>query len=166
METNMDTEHKGGLLVHEFGVTAMVNTQRCRVRRFNRLELKPIVTNNSSLREAEMQFEIRGRDVYITETLRGHIERRLGFALGRFARRIKRVLVRVEDLNGPRGGIDKGCRVAILLAPSATVVMEDRDSDVYVAIDRVADKAGRYIGRRLKRPRGSSSAMRIAERLS
>jgi ribosome-associated translation inhibitor RaiA len=46
------------------------------------------------------------------------------------------------------------------------VVMEERDSDVYVAIDRVAGKADRYIGRRLKRPRSSSSSMRIAELLS
>jgi putative sigma-54 modulation protein len=132
---------------------------------FNRLALR-LTTDKPWLMEAEMQFEIRGRDVDITETLRGHIERRLGFALGRFTRRIKRILVRVGDLNGPRGGIDKGCRVAILLAPSTTVVMEDRDSDVYVAIDRVADKAGRYIGRRLKRPRRGSPAMRIAELLS
>lgn len=113
-----------------------------------------------------MQLEIRGRDVEITKRLRGHIERRLGFALVRFARRIKSVLVRVGELNGPRGDIDKGCRVAIMLAPSTTVVMEERDSDVYVAIDRVAGKAGRYIGRRLKRPWGSSSSMRIAALLS
>jgi ribosome hibernation promoting factor len=113
-----------------------------------------------------MQLEIRGRDVDITDRLRDHIERRLGFALGRFAQRIKRVLVCVGELNGPRGDIDKGCRVAIKLAPSTTVVMEERDSDVYVAIDRVAGKADRYIGRRLKRPRRSGSSMRIAQLLS
>lgn len=113
-----------------------------------------------------MQLEIRGRGVEITKRLRGHIERRLGFALRRFARRIKSVLVRVGDLNGPRGDIDRGCHVAIVLAPSTTVVMEDRNSDLYVAIDRVADKTGRYIGRRLKRPRGGSPSMRIVELLS
>jgi putative sigma-54 modulation protein len=113
-----------------------------------------------------MQLEIRGRDVDITNTLRDHIERRLGFALGRFAQRIKRVLVCVGELNGPRGDIDKGCRVAIRLVPSTTVVMEERDSDVYVAIDRVAGKADGYMGRRLKRPRRSGSSMRIAELLS
>jgi ribosomal subunit interface protein len=113
-----------------------------------------------------MQLEIRGRDVDITDRLRDHIERRLGFALGRFAQRIKRVLVCVGELNGPRGAIDKGCRVAIKLVPSTTVVMEERDSDVYVAIDRVAGKADRYIGRRLKRPRRSGSSIRIAELLS
>jgi putative sigma-54 modulation protein len=64
-----------------------------------------------------MQFEIHGKDIPITERLRGHIERRLCFALERFARRISRVRVSVGDLNGPRGGIDKRCRVAIVVIP-------------------------------------------------
>lgn len=113
-----------------------------------------------------MQIEIHGRAVPITEQLRGHIERRLRFALDRFAGRIRRVRVSVGDLNGPRGGNDKRCRLAILLAPSATIVMEDRDSNIYVAIDRVADKAGRSIGRRLNRPHGRSPSRRISALLS
>lgn len=113
-----------------------------------------------------MQFEIRGKDIYLTGTLRKHVERRLGFALGRFAGRIRRVRVSLDDLNGPKGGMDKSCRLTISVAPSATIVMEDRDSNVYVAIDRLADKAGRCIGRRLKRPHGSSPSRRISELLS
>jgi len=112
-----------------------------------------------------MQFDIHGKDIPITEQLRGHIERRLCFAMERFATRIGRVQVTVCDLNGPRDGVDKRCRVAFVLMPSATVVIEDRDSNVYVAIDRVADKAGRCIGRRLKRLRGVSEYMRISELL-
>jgi len=112
-----------------------------------------------------MQFEIHAKDIPITEQLRGHIERRLCFALERFARRIRRVRVSVGDLNGPRGGVDKRCRVAIVLMPSTTVVMEDRDSNIYTAIDRVADKAGRCIGRRLKRLRGVREYRRISELL-
>ncbi len=112
-----------------------------------------------------MQFEICGKDIPITEHLRGHIERRLCFALERFARRIRRVRVSLGDLNGPRGGIDKRCRVAIVLMSSLTIVMEDWDSNIYVAIDRVADKAGRCIGRRLKRLRGGGQYVRISELL-
>jgi putative sigma-54 modulation protein len=112
-----------------------------------------------------MQFEIQGREIPITERLRGHIERRLCFALERFARRIRRVRVSVGDLNGPRGGVDKRCRVAIVLMPSTTIVMEDLDSNIYAAIDRVADKAGRCIGRRLKRLKGDGQYVRISELL-
>jgi putative sigma-54 modulation protein len=100
-----------------------------------------------------MQIEIRARHIDVTAALRTHIERRLTFALGRFAERIGRVRVMLDDMNGPRGGIDKRCRITIRVVPTGTVVMEDQDSNVYTAIDRVAGKAGTCVGRQLKRPR-------------
>jgi putative sigma-54 modulation protein len=112
-----------------------------------------------------MQFEIHTKNIRISQPLRVHIERRLNFALERFAMRIAKVCVSVGDLNGPKGGIDKRCRVAIVLVPSTTIVMEAQDSNIYVAIDRVADKAGRCIGRRLKRRRSGARHMRISELL-
>ena len=110
-----------------------------------------------------MQFEIRGRDISITEALRDHIERRLRFALDRFTTRIKQVHVTLVDLNGPRGGIDKCCKLAISLDRSSTIVVESHASEVYVAIDGVADKAAIYIGRRLKRPHGRNPLRKISE---
>ena len=113
-----------------------------------------------------MQVEIRGREIYITKTLRGHIERRLGFALRRFSRCIRKVLVRVRDLNGPKGGVDKDCHVAVIVSPSTTVIAEASDSNVYVAVDQVADKASRSVARQLKRTHGKHHLMRITQMLS
>ncbi len=110
-----------------------------------------------------MRVDIRGRDVYITESLRAHIERKLGFALDRFTGQIREVRVMLADLNGPRGGIDKCCQLEISLAPSSKIVMEDRASNVYAAIDRLADKAGIYVGRRLERAHRHSPSARISE---
>jgi putative sigma-54 modulation protein len=101
----------------------------------------------------------------ITEQLRSHIERRFCFALEGFAGRIRKVCVSVGDLNGPRGGIDKRCRVTIVLVSSTTIVMADSDSNIYVAIDRAADRAGNCIGRRLKRLKAGSQRVRISELL-
>ena len=112
-----------------------------------------------------MRFEIRGRDISIGHALRDHIERRLRFALDRFARRIKQVNVKLGDLNGPRGGIDKCCKVAISLDCSSPIVVESHASNVYAAIDCVADKAATCIGRRLKRPHGRNPSRRISELL-
>jgi putative sigma-54 modulation protein len=112
-----------------------------------------------------MQFEIRARDVSISQALPNHIERHLRFALGRFARRIRQVRVRLADPNGPRGGIDKSCKLAISLDRSSTIVVESHASNVYAAIDCVADKAATCIGRILKRPRGRNPLRRVAELL-
>jgi len=101
-----------------------------------------------------MQIEIHGREIPVTKRLRRHIQRRLGFALERFATRIRTIHVSVGDVNGPRGGIDKCCRVAIALIRAKTIVIEDRDSNIYAAIDRAGDRAGTCIGRRVQRLRG------------
>jgi putative sigma-54 modulation protein len=112
-----------------------------------------------------MQFEIRGRDLSISQASHDYIERRLRFALDRFATRIRRVRVTLGDLNGPRGGIDKCCKLAISLDRSSTIVVESHGSNVYAAIDCIADKAATYIGRRLKRPQGRNPWRRISELL-
>ena len=112
-----------------------------------------------------MKFEIRGRDMNISQVLRDHIERRLRFALDRFAGRIRQVHVTLGDLNGPRGGIDKRCKLAISLDRPSTIVLESHASNVYAAIDCVADKAATCIGRRLKRPHGRKRLRRISELL-
>ena len=112
-----------------------------------------------------MQCEIRAKDVSISQALCNHIERRLRFALDRFASRIRQVRVKLADPNGPRGGIDRCCKLAISLDRSSTIVMESQASNVYAAIDCIADRAATYIGRRLKRPHGRKTLRPISELL-
>ena len=69
-----------------------------------------------------MQLQVRGRNIELTEALRAHVERRLQFALSRFGQRIGRVLVRLADVNGPRGGDDKSCHVDVNLFPSGSSI--------------------------------------------
>ena len=112
-----------------------------------------------------MRFEIRSRDINIRQGLRDHIERRLRFALDRFDGRIRQVQVTLGDLNGPRGGIDKSCKVAISLDRPSSIVVESHASNVYAAIDSVADKAATSICRRLTRSHRRSPLRRISELL-
>ena len=100
-----------------------------------------------------MEIQIRERSVELTEGLRAHVERRLGFALGRFGERISRVIVRFSDTNGHRGGADKRCQIDVDLRPSGNLCVEDTDADIYVASDRAANRASRAIARLLDRQR-------------
>ena len=100
-----------------------------------------------------MQIEIQARNFSLTEALRGHIQRRLGFALSTRYEHIKRILVRLSDINGPRGGNDKCCLIQVVLPGQADVVIEDTESNLYVAIDRAADRVSRTVTRRLGRLR-------------
>jgi putative sigma-54 modulation protein len=98
-----------------------------------------------------MQVEIRAKGFALTEGIRSHIERRLGFALDRFTSRLRAVLVWVGDINGPKGGAqDKCCRMVVQLT-HGRVVLEERADDLYAAIDRAAHRAGKTIARKAKR---------------
>lgn len=112
-----------------------------------------------------MQIEICGREIKVSERLHDHIERRVHFALERFAERIRKVRVQVRDLNGPRGGVDKSCQLVISLVPASTVVLETRASNIYAAIDCLAGRAATSIVRRLKRTHGRGRSGRIAKNL-
>lgn len=100
-----------------------------------------------------MQIDIQARNFPLTQALRGHVERRLGFALSTRDEHIQRTMVRLSDINGPRGGADKCCHIQVVLTHLADVVIEDTEADLYAAIDRAADRVGRTVGRRLARQR-------------
>ena len=98
-----------------------------------------------------MQIDIQARDLSLTDGLRSHTERRLRFALSCCDEHIQRVVVRLSDINGPRGGADKRCHLQVVLAHLPDAVIEDIEADLYVAIDRATDRAGRTLVRRIER---------------
>ena len=68
-------------------------------------------------------------------------------------RQLNRNLVRLSDINGPRGGRDKRCRLHLVMPGRANVVIEDTRADLYTAIDCAADRAARTVARKLARLR-------------
>lgn len=102
-----------------------------------------------------MRISVRSLGMATTEALRSHVERRVLFAVGRFGERIEHVSARLGDANGPRGGTDKTCRLVATLQSAGQVVVEDADSDLYVAVDRAASRLGRTVARALERHRES-----------
>jgi len=94
--------------------------------------------------------------------LSAHVERRLRFALSRFSGRIRRVNVFLADQNGPRGGIDKTCRIVVRLRDGGDVVAEVSDVDWEIAVDRATTRVGHSTGRDLARRRAGRRATRGA----
>jgi len=81
---------------------------------------------------------------------RAYIRRRLGERLGKFATAIERVSVRTEDVNGPRGGIDRMCRIKVVLKGLPTVVLERRNASLPAAIDEALAAAETTVDRALR----------------
>ena len=96
-----------------------------------------------------MKIDIRTHSLKRTGVLIEQVTRRIHFALGRFARRLMSVRVMLKDLNGPKGGVDKHCKVQVNIRPSFKVIIEEADVDLDTAVNRALDRAGRTVARRL-----------------
>lgn len=98
-----------------------------------------------------MQIDIQARGFALTEGLRAHVERRLQFAMSRVQGRVLRIKVRLSDVNGPKGGVDMRCHLQICVGGLPDVVVEDTETDLYDAVNRAVERAGRTLRRQLAR---------------
>jgi hypothetical protein len=96
-----------------------------------------------------MRLDIFAANVTVDDTVRAYVERRVGSALGRLGRRVTRVQVILADLNGPRGGIDKRCRVVASLLRLGWVAVDHRAAGWVAAIHGAAGRLVRRMRRRL-----------------
>ncbi len=100
-----------------------------------------------------MNIQVRSREIQVWRSVRSHVERRLEFSLGRRSSHIREVIVHIEDVNGPRGGKDKCCRIEVRLRPTGSVFAEETSADFHAAIDGAADRSGQAVSRALERAR-------------
>lgn len=103
-----------------------------------------------------MRVTIQANGFVLTEALRSYTEKRLAMALGWAGDHLRKLAVSLSDINGPRGGIDKRCKIQVQLGGGKEVIIEDTEADLYVAIDRAADRADRAVVRQVERKRDFS----------
>src|SRR5688500_17154216 len=90
-----------------------------------------------------MELSVRGLNFDLTDAILGHVRRRLHEGLSHYAPRLRGVTVRVSDVNGPRGGVDKRCHLEVAADDLGTVLVEDVDADLYRAVDRAVARLRR-----------------------
>jgi ribosome-associated translation inhibitor RaiA len=84
---------------------------------------------------------------------RAYVRRKLGMKLGKFARAIERVSVRIDDVNGPRGGVDKRCRIKVVLSGLPSVVVEQQHASLQAAVDRTLRRTESAVRQSVQRRR-------------
>ena len=94
-----------------------------------------------------MQLDIRALNFPLTKDLQDYVERRICFALSSRDEYIQRIDVHLSEVNGPFGSKDKCCHVQVVLLQISDVVIDDIEVDLYIAIDRAAERSARTVGR-------------------
>jgi len=96
-----------------------------------------------------MRLQLNSKGIELTEDLKEHIKRRVRFALGRFAGKLRTVSVRLSDNNGPRGGVDQCCLVVLQLGRQRSILVRERQDSAQSAVALAVERAGRACGRAL-----------------
>ena len=97
----------------------------------------------------------------LTREDRAYIRHRIDAKVGKLESSVERVSVRLEDVNGPRGGVDKVCRAKVTVKGLPVVVVERRHQSARAAVDGTMDATERAVrkilGRRRNAPRRARS---------
>lgn len=109
----------------------------------------------------EFRISVQSRRFPLDRPLRLAVPRILSAALSQFARRLRAVHVWLEDVNGPRGGVDIRCRIELALRPRGRIVVSSLAPNGYVAVADAASRAGKMINSRIDRAR--TRRRRVAE---
>ncbi|WP_367847989.1 HPF/RaiA family ribosome-associated protein [Rhodoferax sp. WC2427] len=91
-----------------------------------------------------MQVLFQSRDPQGAE-FREQVERRVRFVTRRLQGLVPRVKVLLSDVNGPRGGVDKRCQLALQTETAGTVVVSSTARTWRQAVDQALARAGRAL---------------------
>lgn len=101
-----------------------------------------------------MIVDVRYVNVPVSDALEEFTHRRVGRALRPFRGSVARVDVRLQDVNGPRGGIDKQCSAtAELVEIRRPVVVKTTRADAYEAVQETCTRLAESVSRALTRRR-------------
>ena len=95
-----------------------------------------------------MKIEMLGP---LSPALQQHAIDRLEAALGQHQEQIDRVMVRLADLNGPKGGVDQRCQLTICILRQRDIIIDERGEDLYATVSLAADRAKNAVGRALEK---------------
>lgn len=110
---------------------------------------------------SDVPAHIRAVDAPIAAEDRSELRRKLRAKLGKFARTIERVSVRIKDINGPRGGVDKLCRIKVVLSGLPSIVIEQQHTSLQVAVDGALRRTERAVRQSVQRRRTKTRQMRV-----
>ena len=113
----------------------------------------PKALKRTAARRSVIPASIRVDGIALDDDDRGYIRRRLGEKLGRYAKSVERVSVRLRDINGPRGGVDVQCRIKVVLSGLPSVMVERQAAAFRPALTGALSGAEQAVRRALQRKR-------------
>lgn len=105
-----------------------------------------------------MKLTIRNRHLVLTPELRSELRQRLERSFERIRPWIQAVDVTLADINGPKGGADKHCRLRVHGRSIPSIVIEHVGVDTLATVGLAAERAEQAVVRKMTRRRSFAPA--------
>jgi ribosome-associated translation inhibitor RaiA len=93
-----------------------------------------------------MDFELHANRIDLVNALRGYVQGRLQFQLGRHAGHVRRLKLRLAEQDSATSNAAKLCFLAAKLVPSGELVVMETSTDLYTALSRAIQRFKRALG--------------------
>jgi ribosome-associated translation inhibitor RaiA len=100
-----------------------------------------------------MTPQIRTAGVELSSADRWYIQRRVDAKAAKFEGPVQRMSLRLDDVNGPKGGVDKVCKAKVEVSGLPSVVVERRDRSARAVVDETLEATERALRKALGRRR-------------
>lgn len=104
-----------------------------------------------------MMIQVSGKGFELAQDLRTDVEERVGIGFVRFTKRIRRVNVFLEDVNGPKKGFDKSLRLIVDIDRLPLIIVEEKGEFWLSLVDKAVQRSAHSLGRQIDRIRTPSS---------
>ncbi len=100
-----------------------------------------------------MRIDLHCEHAENVSALRDYVTRRMSAAIARFQHHIQWARVKLADVDGEGGGVDKRCVVQLRLRNLPDIMFAITRIDALAAVDLAAERLSRVLGQRLQRQR-------------
>ena len=100
-----------------------------------------------------MQVAVKSSQLELDKQLKHDIASRTGGVFWRLREKIRAITVSFYDVNGPKGGVDKLCKLKVSLFGLPPLLVISKQESLHKALASALDKAKSNLTRRLKKMR-------------
>ncbi len=100
-----------------------------------------------------MKLDIRRQGIELFNHHKYFLEAKIRCSLSRFQDKVRKVSAFLSDINGPKGGMNKRCRVLVHLKSQGSVVVQHTAESVFASITGAMDRLEQAVRRKLTRKR-------------
>jgi ribosomal subunit interface protein len=96
-----------------------------------------------------MLINIQTRQFSLSPAINEYVKSKIQVMLGRYESKISSINVSLFDINGPKGGEDKCCKIIVKINGASPIVVQETAEDLYAAINTCSRRSRRAVKRQL-----------------